>query len=83
MHIQSIYTGLHHRNLEHKGCTFKSMHRPTMRIVVLKKKSMFLVICNYTKLNHLLFEIVNAIDIQYLQELYFSFKHLSLQCQLN
>lgn len=22
------------QNLEHKGCTFKSMHRPTMRIVV-------------------------------------------------
>lgn len=38
MHIQSIYTGLHHKNLEHKGCTFNSMHRPTMTIVVLKQK---------------------------------------------
>lgn len=38
MHIQSIYTGLHHRNLEHKGCTFKSMHRPTMSNVVKKEK---------------------------------------------
>lgn len=37
MHIQSIYTGLHHRNLEHKGCTFKSMHRPTMSNVVKKE----------------------------------------------
>lgn len=39
MHKQSVYTGLHHRNLEHKGCTFKSMHRPTMINVVLKKKT--------------------------------------------
>lgn len=38
MHIQSIYTGLHHRNLEHRGCTFKSMHCPTMRVVVKKKR---------------------------------------------
>lgn len=38
MHIQSVYTGLHHRNLEHKGCTFKSMHRPTMSNVIIKKR---------------------------------------------
>lgn len=50
MHIQSIYTGLHHRNLEHKGCTFKSMHRPTMSNVVKKKKEkMYLDFCNYDK----------------------------------
>lgn len=53
MHIQSIYTGLHHKNLEHKGCTFNSMHRPTMTIVVKKKKEkkkrMYLDICNYNK----------------------------------
>lgn len=48
MHIQSIYTGLHHRNLEHNGCTFKSMHRPTMSNVV-KKEKMYLDICNYNK----------------------------------
>lgn len=38
MHIQSIYRGLHHSNLEHRGCTFKSMHRPTMSNVAKNKK---------------------------------------------
>lgn len=73
MHIWSIYTGLHHRNLEHRWCRFKSMHRPTVWF-----KKFFWTSATTTKLTCLLFEIVNAIETIFTGIL--SHLNVSLQC---